>query len=147
MGSTDLRAAFDGLLADPAYFQDPYPALSTIREASPLYWSDEWGVWIVTRHEDVVAILKDPQRYSNAGQFSAYLDQLPAEAAPYVEPLRRHYASGMLQSDPPAHSRLRPLINKAFTPRVVEGSRARNRVNRRGAHRGVSGPRQRRPAA
>ena len=112
--------AFDSLLTDPSYFQDPYPALGQIRETTPLYWSEAWGVWIVTRHEDVVAVLKDPQRFSNAGRFSAYLDQLPAEAAPYVQPLRRHYASGMLQSDPPAHTRLRPLINKAFTPRVVE---------------------------
>lgn len=116
---------FDSLLTAPGYFQDPYPALAAVREATPAYWSEAWGVWVVTRHEDVVAILKEPQRYSNAGRFSAYLDGLPAEAAPYVEPLRRHYASGMLQSDPPAHSRLRPLINKAFTPRVVEGSRER----------------------
>ena len=69
--------------------------------------------------------LKEPRRFSNAGRFSAYLDQLPREAARYVGPLRRHYSSGMLQSDPPAHTRLRPLINKAFTPRVVEGSRDR----------------------
>ncbi len=116
---------FDPLLASAQYAQDPYPALAAIREATPVYWSDAWGVWIVTRHEDVVAILKEPQRFSNAGRFSVYLDQLPSEAAPYVQPLRRHYASGMLQSDPPAHSRLRPLINKAFTPRVVEGSRDR----------------------
>jgi pimeloyl-[acyl-carrier protein] synthase len=117
--------AFDSLLTDPSYFQDPYPVLAAIREATPLYWSEAWSVWVATRHEDIVAILKEPQRFSNAGRFSAYLDQLPAEAAPYVQPLRRHYASGMLQSDPPAHTRLRPLINKAFTPRVVEGSRDR----------------------
>ncbi len=117
--------AFDALLTDPTYFQDPYPALATIREATPLYWSEAWGVWVVTRHEDVLAILKEPQGFSNAGRFSAYLDELPGEAAPYVEPLRRHYATGMLQSDPPAHSRLRPLINQAFTPRVVEASRER----------------------
>jgi pimeloyl-[acyl-carrier protein] synthase len=121
-------AAIDALLSDPGYFQDPYPALAAIREATPLYWSEAWGVWVVTRHEDVSELLKQPQAYSNAGRFSAYLDQLPAEAAPYVEPLRRHYATGMLQSDPPAHSRLRPLINKAFTPRVVEGSADRIRI-------------------
>ena len=74
--------------------------MAAVRESTPLYWSEEWGVWVVTRHEDVVAILKQPQRYSNAGRFSAYLDQLPGEAAQYVQPLRRHYASGMLQSDP-----------------------------------------------
>jgi hypothetical protein len=123
--SRSTAGAFDAQLTDPGYFQDPYPALAAIREATRLYWSEAWGVWVVTRHEDVLAILKDPQRFSNAGRFSAYLDQLPATAAPYVEPLRRHYATGMLQSDPPAHSRLRPLINKAFTPRVVDGSRER----------------------
>jgi cytochrome P450 len=116
---------FDALLTDPSYFQDPYPVLAAIRETTPLYWSEAWGVWVVTRHEDVLAILKEPRRFSNAGRFSAYLDQLPTEAAPFVEPLRRHYSSGMLQSDPPDHSRLRPLINKAFTPRVVEASRDR----------------------
>jgi cytochrome P450 len=123
--SASERGALDALLTDPGYFQDPYPALATIRETTPLYWSEAWGVWVMARHEDVVAVLRDPRRFSNAGRFSAYLDSLPADAAPYVEPLRRHYASGMLQSDPPAHSRLRPLINKAFTPRVVEDSRDR----------------------
>lgn len=117
--------ALDEMLADPGYFQDPYPALAAVREADPVYWSESWGVWMVTRHADVVAVLREPRRFSNAGRFSAYLDGLPAEAAPYVEPLRRHYASGMLQSDPPVHTRLRPLVNKAFTPRVVEGSAAR----------------------
>ena len=125
MKSTVVPGAFDTLLTDPAYFGDPYPALSAIREVTPLYWSEAWGVWVVTRHEDVLAVLKEPSRFSNAGRFSAYLDQLPPEAAPHVEPLRRHYATGMLQSDPPAHSRLRPLINKAFTPRTVEASRER----------------------
>jgi hypothetical protein len=116
---------FDAQLTDPAYFQDPYPALAAIREATPLYWSEAWGVWVVARHEDVLAVIKDAERFSNAGRFSAYLDALPAEAAPYVDPLRRHYATGMLQSDPPVHSRLRPLINRAFTPRVAEASRER----------------------
>jgi hypothetical protein len=122
---TASPGAFDDLLTDPGYFADPYPALAAIREATPLYWSEAWGVWVVTRHEDVVAVLRDPARFSNADRFSAFLDGLPQEAAPYVEPLRRHYATGMLQSDPPAHSRLRPLINRAFTPRVVEASRPR----------------------
>ncbi|MEX1297014.1 MAG: cytochrome P450 [Candidatus Limnocylindrales bacterium] len=120
--------ALDAGLTDPGYFQDPYPALDAVREATPLFWSEAWGVWVMARHGDISDVLKQPDRFSNAGRFSAYLDKLPGDAAPYVEPLRRHYASGMLQSDPPAHSRLRPLINKAFTPRVVEGSADRIRA-------------------
>lgn len=79
---------FDALLTDTGYFQDPYPALRAIREATPLYWSEAWGVWVVTRHEDVLAIFKEPRIFSNAGRFSAYFDELPAAAALYVEPLR-----------------------------------------------------------
>ena len=109
-------------LGTASWFQDPYPELARIREADPVHWSDAWGVWLVTRHEHVLQVLRDPRRFSNAGRFSSYLDDLPADAAPYVDPLRRHYASGMLQSDPPDHTRLRPLVNKAFTPRVVERS-------------------------
>jgi cytochrome P450 len=118
-------AIYDDRLADASYSQDPYPVLAAIRDEAPLYWSERWGVWIATRYADIDELLKQPGTYSNAGRFSAYLDQLPADAAPYVEPLRRHYASGMLQSDPPEHSHLRPLINKAFTPRVVAGSAER----------------------
>jgi hypothetical protein len=115
----------DDLLLDPGYFQDPYRALAAIRESAPVYWSEAWGVWLVTRHADCLAVLRDTARFSNAGRFSAFFDGLPPEAAPYVEPLRRHYASGMLQSDPPVHTRLRPLVNRAFTPRVVEGCSSR----------------------
>lgn len=117
--------AFDDILGTPAWFQDPYPALARIRETEPVYWSDRWGVWVLTRHDQAMAMLREPRRFSNAGRFSAFLDDLPPEAADHVRPLRRHYSSGMLQSDPPDHTRLRPLVNRAFTPRVVEGSRVR----------------------
>ena len=43
MTGTVEPGAFDTQLTDPAYFQDPYPTLSLIREATPLYWSEAWG--------------------------------------------------------------------------------------------------------
>jgi cytochrome P450 len=119
------RDRFEARIDTPAWFQDPYPALSELREEDPVHWSDRWGVWVVTRHEHVVEVFRDPRRFSNAGRFSTFLDGLPPEAAPRVEPLRRHYASGMLQSDPPDHTRLRPLVNRAFTPRVIAASAPR----------------------
>jgi len=122
---TAQRDQFEDRIDTPEWFQDPYPVLAALREGDPVYWSERWGVWVVTRHEHVLEVLRDPRRFSNAGRFSTFLDVLPADAAPHVDPLRRHYACGMLQSDPPDHTRLRPLVNKAFTPRVVAASRPR----------------------
>lgn len=96
-----------------------------MREREPVYWSEAWGVWVLTRYDDVVAVLKEPNRFSNRGRFARFLDSLPPEVQDDVVPLRRHYASGMIQSDPPDHTRLRDLVRLAFTPKVVEGLRGR----------------------
>ncbi len=72
-----------------------------------------------------MTVLREPNRFSNAGRFARFLDSLPESVQADVEPLRKHYASGMIQSDPPDHTRLRDLVRLAFTPRVVEGLRAR----------------------
>jgi pimeloyl-[acyl-carrier protein] synthase len=115
----------DSQLSDPSFFQDPYPAYRQLREQDPVFWSQSWNAWIVTRFDDVMAIFKDPGHYSNAGRFSAFLAGLPETNGVGVEAVRSHYASGMLQSDPPTHTRLRPLVNAAFTPRRVEAMRPR----------------------
>jgi cytochrome P450 len=73
----------------------------------------------------VIAVLREPNRFSNNGRFARFLDNLPESVQADVEPLRKHYASGMIQSDPPDHTRLRDLVRLAFTPRVVEGLRGR----------------------
>ena len=70
--------------------------------------------WVVTRYADVLALLKD-DRLSN--DFTAKLPWVPRT----TRPLTQH----MLNRDPPDHTRLRTLVNKAFTPRVVEGMRGR----------------------
>jgi cytochrome P450 len=116
-------AELDALLTDRAFTQDPYPTYRLLREHEPVHWSDAWGVWVLTRYDDTLAVLNDYRTYSNAGRFSALLDQLPAEVQGEVQPLRRHYSSGLIQSDPPDHTRLRGLVRMAFTPRAVEAYR------------------------
>jgi cytochrome P450 len=115
-------------LTSPDFIDDPYPVYKALRESEPVHWSNEWGVWVLTRYDDTDAILRDPQRYSNVGRFNALLDQLPPEVQPDVVPLRRHYSGGLIQSDPPDHTRLRTLVRQAFTPRVIEGYRERVQV-------------------
>jgi cytochrome P450 len=67
-----------------------------------------------------LAVLRDPAHYSNVGRFSVLLNQLPPDVQAEVAPLRRHYSGGLIQSDPPDHTRLRGLLRQAFTPRVIE---------------------------
>jgi cytochrome P450 len=118
-------AELDSLLASPGFIQDPYPVYRDLRTYAPVHRSDHWGVWVLTRYDDTLAVLRDSRTYSNVGRFSALLDRLPPEMQPEVDPLRRHYRSGLIQSDPPDHTRLRGLVRSVFTPRAVEGFRDR----------------------
>jgi cytochrome P450 len=121
----DLEPDFGAVLGSSATRQDPYPVYRTMRVSDPVHWSREWGVWVLTRYDDTLAVLRDPARFSNASRYARFLDGLPADAQADVQPLRDHYAGGLIQSDPPDHTRLRALVRLAFTPRVIEGYRGR----------------------
>ncbi len=122
------REMLDSLLTSPDFFQNPYPVYEQLRNEAPVYWSEAWGVWVLTRYADTVAMLRDPRHFSNAGRFRVFLEKLPADVQDAMGDLKRSYSVGMLQSDPPDHTRLRALVNKAFTPRAVERMRARIQV-------------------
>lgn len=120
-----MDRTIDDLLTDPGFFQDPYPAYRRLRSEHPVYWSDAWNAWIVTGLDDAVALLRTPDTYSSAGRFTALLASLPTPSSPGVEAVRRHYATGMMQSDPPDHTRMRQLVSKGFSPRRVDEMRPR----------------------
>lgn len=115
----------DYLLTDPDFFENPYPAYRQLRTTAPIYWSDAWGGWVLTRYSDAVAIFKDPRLYSSAGRVNYLLDQLPAEVRAAAAPLEQHYAVGLAHSDPPAHTRMRAILNRAFAARRIEAMRPR----------------------
>jgi len=111
--------AFD--LADPAFRADPYPRYAQLREHGTLHRSP-FGAWVLTRHADVQAAVRDPRLSSNPVH-----QALPDGVAP-SRPLPLLGEQGiqlMLTADPPDHTRLRRLANKAFTPRAVERLRPR----------------------
>ena len=87
-----------------------------------MHWNQGINCWVLTRYTDGLAALRD-QRLSSA-QNSAFSEQLPDAAAKKIEPLTRLFSDMMLMSNPPDHTRLRKLANKAFTPRVVERMRS-----------------------
>lgn len=103
-------------IADPAiYEQDvPHESFRLLRDQAPVHWHD-WpdrsnGFWAITRHEDIVAISRDPATYSSAAEHVLLVDLDPDE----LEARR-----SILETDPPAHTRLRRLVSSAFTPGKV----------------------------
>ena len=98
---------------------DPYPLYKRLREEDPVHWSEPLDAWVLTRYDDVVAILRDP-RFSadRRGARNRYAQEAMAAAEEHGGPLAR--ANTMLTADPPEHTRMRLLISKAFLPRAVE---------------------------
>ena len=91
----------------------PYDWLTLLRREAPLFWQPETdgrGFWVFTRYDDIVEVSKDFESYSSEIGGTSLEDLTPEE----VEARK-----SMLDMDPPPHTRLRALVNKGFTPRVV----------------------------
>jgi cytochrome P450 len=105
---------------DPA-MADPYPMLREIREQAPVFFIPEHDVWCVTRHQDLLEIYRDPISYSNIGAHDMRVPLPPAIVAD-VGPDYHFPFQGQLNTiDPPDHTRIRKLMQKAFTPRHISG--------------------------
>lgn len=98
---------------DPAFVADPYPTYHRLRAEDPVHHSP-LGFWILTRYDDVAMALRDPRLAKEA--IAAFIAARFGRAVPAL-------GLSMLDRDPPDHTRLRSLVSKAFTPRVVEGLR------------------------
>lgn len=118
-------SSIDQLLVSPAILSDPYPIYHQLRAEDPVHWSDAWGCWVLTRYADVIAVLRDYRRFTNVGRIASFLDQLPANVRAQIRPLYDNFTVGMPNTDPPEHTRVRGLVNSAFTARVVDGMRPR----------------------
>ncbi len=118
-------SSVDQLLVSPEIFSDPYPIYHQLREQDPVHWSEVWGCWVLTRYADVIAVLRDYRRFTNVGRIASFLDQLPADVRAQIQPLYDNFTVGMPNTDPPEHTRVRGLVNTAFSARVVEGMRPR----------------------
>src|SRR5262245_19620099 len=127
---SDLDPTPDTTIAVPVEFNpllpefriDPYPFYHQLRSADPVHWSAFLGFWVLTRYADCVAILRDAIRFSadpkNLANYDMFMQGLGED-----RPLVKMQQKWMLLLDPPDHTRIRTLVTKAFTPRVVEGMR------------------------
>jgi len=112
-------------LASPDFYSDPYPVYDYLRSQDPVHWSPQWGGWLLTRFKDVSIVLRDAERFSNVGRMSKFLGQLPENVRRELDPFEDHFSRGLINSDPPDHTRIRGLLSKAFTPRLIEAQRSR----------------------
>lgn len=103
--------------------EDPYPLYHLLREGGRAHWSERPRGWLIPRHADVVAVLRDPRLGVDRSVQPA--GQCPHESASILEAQR---AQTLFFMDPPAHTRLRDRVRHTFTPRRVERLRPRIRA-------------------
>jgi len=121
-GATEV----DNLLGSREFAQNPYPLYHQLRSSAPVCWTGLWGCWLVTRYDHVTAILQDQQRFSSMGRVTNVLKrELKPPFLAQAQPLIDHYSKGLINVDPPDHTRLRRLAQKAFLPRTLERLRPR----------------------
>jgi cytochrome P450 len=111
----------------PDFVADPYPAYAELRRDRPVYFDEPTGQWVVTRHADVNALLRDRRLGRTYLHVASHEEFGRPEEPEFLAPFWRLIRAGMLDVEPPDHTRLRRLVSKAFTPRRVEGLRARVR--------------------
>jgi cytochrome P450 len=101
---------------------DPYPLYARLRQGDPVHWSDAFNGWLLSRYADVKAALHNPRLVSNE-RVRANMDRLPENGAVDMRPFSQILAQWIVNLDPPDHTRLRALVNKAFTPRLMDSMR------------------------
>ena len=109
-------------LLRPEVRANPYPFYAQLRSQDPVHWDEDMGFWVLTRYADVASAFNDP-RFSRAQGLTGWYQRRPESEQAAAEPVYHAYSKMMTYSDPPYHTRLRGLANKAFTPRMVEQMR------------------------
>ena len=113
-GQTAALAVAPQLDIDPfalAYFDDPFPTQSVLRDTAPVVRLGKWDVYGVARHEIVTQVLNDPQTFCSSRGVG--LSDF-AKEKPWRPP------SLILEADPPAHTRTRAVLSKVLSPAVVK---------------------------
>ncbi|MFC8090341.1 cytochrome P450 [Streptomyces sp. NPDC057301] len=105
---------------DPAFLADPYPAYAELRDRGRVHWFEPTNQWLVPHHADVSALLRDRRLGRTYQHRFTHEDFGRTAPPPEHEPFHVLNDHGMLDLEPPDHTRIRRLVSKAFTPRTVE---------------------------
>ncbi len=101
----------------PEYLENPCPAFQHLQANDPIHWNTRLQSWMISRYDDVVALLQDT-RLSSALSFGYMFKRaLTAEEQMAVNFIRPYVEQSLLNMDPPYQTRQRSILGKAFTPR------------------------------
>ena len=121
--TTPLELGFDP--ADPAFIADPYPVYRRLRDGHPVLWNPATRQWLISRHADVNRLLRDRRLGRTYLHQATHAEMGRPEPPAWHGPFHELNDAGMLDQEPPDHTRLRRLVTRAFTPRTVEAMRDR----------------------
>ncbi|MBI2812622.1 MAG: cytochrome P450 [Candidatus Melainabacteria bacterium] len=109
------------LHASPEFINNPYPTFARFRNEAPVFWSEKGKYWIVSKYADIQSIMRD-LHYEKGLQNSNSLNPIVKMLPPVKEAIKSR-STWMLNQNPPDHTRLRSLVNRAFTPTMVKSMR------------------------
>jgi cytochrome P450 len=118
MAAFDSSDSFDPW--DPDFLADPYPAYAELRDRGRVHYYEPTDQWLVPHHADVSALLRDRRLGRTYVHRYTHEDFGRTPPPPEHEPFHTLNDHGMLDLEPPDHTRIRRLVSKAFTPRTVE---------------------------
>ena len=112
----------DNLFADDA-IRDPYAFFGRLREIDPVHWNARHYPLIITRHADVVSIVRDHESFSSAVIKSDARPPYPPlddEGLTLLDEVRRFRGAQLVEQDPPRHGNMRRLLHQYFTASAIE---------------------------
>ena len=109
---------------DPAFHDDPYPFYRRFREEDPAHYSQLGQITVLSKYADCAALLRDHRASNDQTKSEGFREQVRAQGLDPDEVIANQ-TRPFLFLDPPDHTRLRGLVSRAFTPRVVEALRPR----------------------
>ncbi len=111
--------------SDPDFIADPYPTYERLRSGPRAAYDEGTDHFLVTRHDDVSALLRDRRLGRSYLHVASHEEMARPPDKPELQPFWHLIRSGILDMEPPDHTRVRSLVSKAFTPRYVESLRPR----------------------
>jgi cytochrome P450 len=114
--TADATIPFDP--TSPEQREDPFDVLARARREEPVFHAPALDLWVVTRHEDVLAVLRDHRTFSSTGALKSSAAPLPREVLDVLAEGHPEMPY-IIELDPPFHDRIRALVARAFTPRRI----------------------------
>ncbi|WP_426730017.1 cytochrome P450 [Myxococcus faecalis] len=108
---------------EPRYVEDPYPLYERLRHESPVHFSEQLHLWVVSRYEDIKAVVLNPDDFLSANAFRNPVPPAPEVLAVLAEGYPQ--VPALVDDDPPNHTRMRVIVNKALAPHRLSAMEAR----------------------